>query len=134
MQWTVHLQTSSVIAIVDDDESVRIATRSLVRSLGFTAHAFSSAEEFLQSPHVDECSCVITDMQMPGLSGLDLQSRLLTEGRRIPIIFMSAFVDEDVEARAMRAGAVCFLCKPFDGRFLIKCLEEALSQNKATQP
>lgn len=123
-----------MIAIVDDDESVRIATRSLVRSLGFTAHTFASAEEFLKSEQVDKCSCVITDVQMPGLSGVDLQSRMAAEGLDTPIIFMTAFTDESVQARAMKAGAVCFLSKPFEGRVLVKCLEEALSQNKAPQP
>ncbi len=128
------MQKVPVIAIVDDDESVRVATRSLVRSLGFTAHTFSSAEEFLQSQQVEECSCVITDVQMPGLSGVDLQSRLAAEGYETPIIFMTAFADEAVQARAMKAGAVGFLSKPFDGRVLIKCLEEALGQNRAARP
>jgi FixJ family two-component response regulator len=127
------LQKVPVIAIVDDDESVRTATRSLVRSLGFTAYTFASAEEFLQSQHVAKCSCVITDVQMPGLSGVDLQSRLAAEGRDTPIIFMTAFADQAVKARAMKAGAVCFLSKPFEGQKLVKCLEEALSQDKAPQ-
>lgn len=122
-----------MIAIVDDDESVRTATRSLVRSLGFTAHTFASAEDFLQSQYANECSCVITDVQMPGLSGVDLQSRLVAEGRDTPVIFMTAFADEAVEARAMKAGAVCFLSKPFEGRTLVKCLEDALSQNRPAQ-
>ena len=120
-----------MIAIVDDDESVRIATRSLVRSLGFTAHTYASAEDFLQSQHVSECSCVITDVQMPGLSGVDLQIRLAAEGRDTPVILMTAFADQAVEERAMKAGAVCFLSKPFEGQMLIKCLEEALSQGKS---
>lgn len=127
------MQKVPVIVIVDDDESVRIATRSLVRSLGFTVHMFASAEDFLRSQHVGECSCVITDVQMPGLSGIDLQSRLIAEGRDTPIIFMTAFADEAVEARALKAGAVCFLSKPFDGRILVKCLEKALSQNKTAK-
>ena len=120
-----------MIAIVDDDESVRIATRSLVRSLGFTAHTYASAEDFLQSQHVSECSCVITDVQMPGLSGVDLQSRLAAEGRNTPVILMTAFSDPAVKARAMKAGAVCFLSKPFEGQALVRCLEEALSQGKS---
>ena len=127
------MQKVPVIAIVDDDESVRIATRSLVRSLGFTAYTFASAEEFLRSQHVSECSCVITDVQMPGLSGVDLQSRLVAEGRDTPVILMTAFADQAVEARAMKAGAVCFLRKPFEGQMLVKCLEQALNQNKPAQ-
>jgi FixJ family two-component response regulator len=127
------LQKVPVIAIVDDDESVRIATQSLVRSLGFTAYTFASAEEFLQSRHVKECSCVITDVQMPGLSGVDLQTRLGAEGRGTPVILMTAFADQAVEERAMKAGAVCFLSKPFEGQMLVKCLEEALSRSKPAQ-
>ena len=127
------MQKVPVIAIVDDDESVRIATRSLVRSLGFTAHTYASAEDFLQSQHVSECSCVITDVQMPGLSGVDLQSRLAAEGRNTPVILMTAFSDPAVKARAMKAGAVCFLSKPFEGQALVRCLEEALSQGKSSR-
>jgi FixJ family two-component response regulator len=122
------LQKVPVISIIDDDESVRGATRSLVRSLGFTAHTFASAEDFLQSPRVNDSSCVITDVQMPGLSGVELQSRLLAQGCRIPIIFITAFPDENVEARAMKAGAICFLSKPFDGSTLIKYLDVALKR------
>ena len=117
-----------MISIIDDDESVRWATRSLVRSLGFTAQTFASAEDFLQSPRVNDSSCVITDVQMPGLSGVELQSRLLAQGCRIPIIFITAFPDENVEARAMKAGAICFLSKPFDGSTLIKYLDVALKR------
>jgi FixJ family two-component response regulator len=122
------LQKVPVISIIDDDESVRGATRSLVRSLGFTAQTFASAEDFLQSPRVNDSSCVITDVQMPGLSGVELQSRLLAQGCRIPIIFITAFPDENVEARAMKAGAICFLSKPFDGSTLIKYLDVALKR------
>jgi FixJ family two-component response regulator len=125
------LQKVPVISIIDDDESVRGATRSLVRSLGFTAQTFASAEDFLQSPRVNDSSCVITDVQMPGLSGVELQSRLLAQGCRIPIIFITAFPDENVEARAMKAGAICFLSKPFDGSTLIKYLDVALKRQAA---
>jgi FixJ family two-component response regulator len=124
------LQKVPVISIIDDDESVRAATRSLVRSLGFTAFVFASAEDFLQSPRVNDSSCVITDVQMPGLSGVELQSRLLAQGHRTPIIFITAFPDESVEARAIKAGAICFLSKPFDGSTLIKCLDRALKRHE----
>jgi FixJ family two-component response regulator len=120
------LQKVPVISIIDDDESVRAATRSLVRSLGFTAFTFASAEDFLQSPRASDSSCVITDVQMPGLSGVELQSRLLAQGQRTPIIFITAFPDKSIEARAMKAGAICFLSKPFEGSTLIKCLDRAL--------
>jgi FixJ family two-component response regulator len=121
-----------VISIIDDDESVRVATRSLVRSLGFTAHTFASAEEFLHSSLVNDSACVITDVQMPGLSGVELQSRLLAQGYNTPIIFITAFPDESVEARAMKAGAICFLSKPFDGPTLIRYLDAALQRRNGT--
>jgi FixJ family two-component response regulator len=118
-----------VISIVDDDESVRTATESLMRSIGYTAHTFASAEEFLQSPHMDDTSCLISDVQMPDMSGIELQSHLLDRGYRTPIIFITAFPDEKVQARALKAGAVCFLNKPFDGQTLLKHLAEVLEKN-----
>src|SRR5580704_341930 len=97
-----------LIAIVDDDEPVRDATKSLVRSLGYHASTFASAHDFLKSDQVNDTSCLITDVQMPGLSGLDLQDRLVARGHCIPIIFMTGYPDDNVRARAMKAGAVCF--------------------------
>lgn len=123
------MQNTPVISIIDDDESVRTATQSLLRSLGFTAHTFASAEDFLQSPRVGDSSCVITDVQMPGLSGVELQDRLRAQGRRTPVIFLTAFADEKMRAKAMNAGAVCFLNKPFDCATLITCLDTALKND-----
>ena len=85
------MQHAPIISIIDDDESMRCATKSLVTSLGFGAYTFASAEKFLQSPHLDHTSCVITDLQMPGLNGVELQKSLLAQGRHIPIIFVTAF-------------------------------------------
>jgi FixJ family two-component response regulator len=115
-----------VVSIVDDDASVRVATYRLVRSLGYTAHTFSSADEFLQSPHVNDTSCLIADVQMPGMSGVELQSLLLAQGRRMPIIFITAFPEESARTRALEAGAICFLTKPFDGPTLVKYLAAAV--------
>src|SRR5262245_8300383 len=115
-----------VISIVDDDESVREATQGLVRSLGYAAATFASAEEFLQSKHLHDTSCLITDVQMEGLSGIALQERLACVGHRMPIIFITAFSEERVRARAERAGACGFLSKPFSDESLIGCLEKAL--------
>jgi FixJ family two-component response regulator len=115
-----------VISIIDDDASVRVATTNLVRSLGFAAHAFASAEEFLLSPRMDDTSCLITDVQMPGMSGMELQSLLTAQGRKTPIIFITAFPEERIRARVLEAGAVGFLSKPFDGGTLIKCIDSAL--------
>lgn len=103
-----------------------MATNRLVRSLGYVAHAFSSADEFLRSSQVNDTSCVIADVQMPGMSGVELQSLLLAQGHRMPIIFITAFPEESTRARALEAGAICFLTKPFDGPTLIKYLAAAV--------
>jgi FixJ family two-component response regulator len=120
-----------VISIIDDDESVRAATSCLLRSHGFVAQAFASAHAFLQSAHVDDASCLIVDVQMPGMSGVELQSALLSQKRRTPIIFISAFPEERVRSRALRSGAVGFLSKPFDAQALIKCIDTALRRQRA---
>ena len=115
-----------MISIVDDDESIREATNALVRSLGYAAATFASAEEFLDSDRVHATSCVITDVQMPGLSGIDLQHRLLAQGVHVPIIFVTAFPDERTRKRAPDAGAIDFLSKPWSDEQLISCLDMAL--------
>lgn len=120
-----------VISIIDDDESVRQATARLVRSLGYRADVFASAEEYLQSGRVRESSCLIADLHMPGMSGADLQDRLRAEGHRIPIVFMTAYFEEKTRARVLQAGAFGFLRKPFDNAALIEHLETAL---QATGP
>ena len=97
-----------------------------MRVHGLVAYGFASAEEFLRSPHAADTSCLITDVRMPGMSGVDLQSHLIAQGKRVPVIFITAFPEESVRARALDAGAVCFLTKPFDGLTLIKYLETAL--------
>ena len=118
--------SSASIAIVDDDEAVREAMKTLVRSLGYNASTFGSADEFLNSEQVDDTSFLITDLHMPGLSGLDLQDRLIAKGHRIPIIFITGFPDYPARARAMRAGALAFLTKPINQHDLIDHLETAL--------
>ena len=115
-----------MIAIVDDDEALREAMKSLVRSLGYGVSTFGSAEEFLKSEQVIDTSCLITDLHMPGLSGLDLQDRLIARGHRIPIIFITGFPDDTARARAMKAGALAFLTKPINQHHLVDHLEKAL--------
>ena len=115
-----------VISIIDDDESVRAATNRLVRSLGFVALTFACADDFLRSPHLHDTSCVITDVQMPGMSGIELQSVLIASGKDIPVIFITAFPDERSRTRAMEAGAIGFLSKPFQGSTLIQYIDDAL--------
>jgi FixJ family two-component response regulator len=121
------LSQNPVISIIDDDESVRAATNRLVRSLGLVALTFSGADEFLRSPRLDDTSCVIADVQMPGMSGIEMQSVLIARGKNIPIIFITAFPDEKIRARAMESGAVGFLSKPFKGSSLIEFIEAALN-------
>jgi FixJ family two-component response regulator len=118
-----------VISIIDDDASVRAATDNLLRSLGYTVYVFASAEEFLRSTHLNDTSCVIADIQMPGMSGVDLQARLLAQGYSVPFIFITAFPEETIRARALKAGAICFLTKPFDRLTLIRCLDAALEKH-----
>jgi len=120
------LAATPMISIVDDDSFVREAVGDLVESLGYKAATFPSAEDFLESGSVGETTCLITDLQMPGLNGLDLQSQLMADGHRMPVIFITAFPEEKVRKCALRAGAVAFLSKPFEENSLISCLKTAL--------
>jgi FixJ family two-component response regulator len=122
-----------VISIIDDDPSVREATQSLVRSLGYAAQVFSSAEEYLDSGRIKSSSCLITDLHMPGMSGAELQDRLIAEGYRIPVIFVTAYFEERIRARVMDAGAFGFLRKPFSDESLIECLDKALHARSTRQ-
>ena len=115
-----------MIAIIDDDELVRQATRSLLRSLGHHVATFATAEEFLNSDQLQETSCVITDVQMPGMSGIELLACLKADGHRFPVMVITAFPDDGVRDRAMQHGASGFLTKPFSQVSLIDCLDRAL--------
>jgi FixJ family two-component response regulator len=120
-----------MISIVDDDRSLREATKGLVRSFGYGADAFASAEEFLQSDRVNDSSCLILDVNMPGLSGIELQSQLIARGNRMPIIFITAVPEETTRAKAIEAGAIGFLSKPFREEWLINHLDAALNRGRA---
>ena len=122
---SIQRKTQS-IAIVDDDESVRTAVYGVLKSVGLKARSFASAEEFLRSGHQSETACLITDIQMPGMSGLELQAALAEEDCRIPIIFITAYGDASTRTQAMRAGAVEFLGKPFDDEVLLESVRAAL--------
>jgi FixJ family two-component response regulator len=128
------MRSASLISIVDDDEEIREATKGLVRSLGYQAATFASAEEFLQSSSVECTSCLIADVQMPGLSGIDLQSRLIAEGVNMPTIFITAFPEESTRLRAMTAGAIGYLGKPFTEDNLLKCLDTVLGSSDEKVP
>jgi len=120
------MMDSPVISIIDDDPSVRKATDGLVRSLGYRSLTFASAEDFLQSDHIEDTSCVITDVQMPGLSGVELQSMLNARGARMPMIFITAYPEDRIRRSVLEAGAVGFLSKPFEEAVLIEHLQAAL--------
>ena len=121
------MMESPVISIIDDDPSVRQATDGLVRSLGYRSATFASAEDFLQSDRIDDTSCLITDVQMPGgLSGVELQSVLIARGSRVPIIFITAFPEDRIRRSVLEAGAIGFLSKPFPEAMLIERLHAAL--------
>jgi FixJ family two-component response regulator len=124
------LSTLSVISVIDDDASVRAATTNLLSSHGYLVHTFASADDFLQSARLDDSSCVVADMQMPAMSGLDLLTHMRIRGNDVPFIFITAFPDESVRARALKAGAVGFLAKPFAGPALIDSIETALNRHR----
>jgi FixJ family two-component response regulator len=121
---------SAVISIIDDDASLRTATLRLLKAMGFAAHAFASAQEFLESPRLSDTSCVIADVEMAGMSGVKLQEHLIARGYTTPMIFITAFPEERIREQAMKAGAIAFLIKPFDEARLLECIKQALSRGR----
>jgi FixJ family two-component response regulator len=119
-------QSSGFIAIVDDDRSVQIALQDLIESEGLSTLCFGSAEQFLDSGAQHKAACLIADIRMPGMSGLELQTKLKAERCRIPIIFITAHGDAKMQSQAMRDGAVKFLAKPFDNAVLLEAVHAAL--------
>jgi FixJ family two-component response regulator len=116
------------VAIVEDDESVREATDHLLRLLGYVTASFSSAEDFLNSGRVPDTACLITDVRLPGMSGVELQSRLILDGYRMPIIFVTAFPDETIRARVLKNGAIGYLSKPLREQSLIASLDQVFER------
>src|SRR5215470_8065359 len=119
----------SLVSVVDDDESLRESLPDLLNEFGFKARTFPSAEAFLSSDYVDKTSCLILDVMMPGMTGLDLQQELARRGQEIPVIFITARKDEALRARALKQGAVKFLNKPFSDTALLDALNVALRGN-----
>jgi FixJ family two-component response regulator len=126
-------QSNAVIAIVDDDPSVRKGLERLIRSLGWQAETFASAQEFLDHPRTEAPSCLVLDLQLPGLSGLDLQKRMSEAGLETPIIFLTGHGNIPASVKAMKAGAVEFLTKPVDEEELLKAVQEAIEQDRRTR-
>jgi FixJ family two-component response regulator len=119
-------RNKKMVAIIEDDESYRVAVQRLLKSAGFAVQAFASAEDFLSSGRQSETGCLIADIRMPGMSGLDLQSKLNSDRCAIPTIFITAHGDEKMRLQAMRGGAVKFLAKPFEGEILLEAVRVAL--------
>jgi FixJ family two-component response regulator len=117
---------AKMVAVVDDDESYRAALQRLLRSAGLPVQSFASAEDFLKSSQQHETGCLVADIRMPGMSGLDLQAKLNADNCPIPTIFISAHGDEKMRLQAMRGGAVKFLAKPFDDAILLESVRTAL--------
>jgi FixJ family two-component response regulator len=122
----VNQNKTKVVVIVDDDDSIRSAVQDLLEAVGLPARGFASAEEFLSSGQQHQTACLITDIRMPGMSGLDLQAHLNAERCKIPIIFITAHGDEKMRLQARREGAVEFLSKPFDNEVLLDGVRAAL--------
>jgi FixJ family two-component response regulator len=120
----------AIISVVDDDASLRTATVRLLKSMGFAAHAFASAQEYLLSPRLHDTTCLIADVEMPGMSGIKLQEHLISHGHTTSMIFITAFAEERLRQQTMNAGAICFLSKPFDESRLLECVEQALMKRR----
>jgi FixJ family two-component response regulator len=117
-----------LISIVDDDESLRKATKSLIRALGFLAEDFGSAEDFLKFDGLRRTACLIADVQMPEMSGLELHSHLVASGDSIPTILMTAYPDDNMRTRALEAGVICYITKPFSKDTLLNCIRAAIGR------
>jgi FixJ family two-component response regulator len=119
-----------LIAVVDDDEAIREAVQSLLRSVGLRAEVFASAEDFWHAGHLQDTACLIVDVRMPRMSGLEFQRQLAAANCPIPIIFITAHGDEEARGRALRAGAVDFLDKPFSDEVLLRAVHAALQSSR----
>ena len=120
----------TLISVVEDDQPFRESMRKLMTVLGYTVQAFSSATEFLKSPLLTETACLVTDVQMPGMSGVELHRHLVDRGHVIPTILVTAYPDETARNRALKDGVVCYLSKPVDDEHLERCLRSALESGK----
>ncbi|MBP0588677.1 response regulator [Paraburkholderia sp. LEh10] len=127
------MHNNPIASVIDDDESVRIAMSSLVRSLDWDVRLYASAEAFLASDTVNRIACIISDVQMPGMNGLDMYRHLLNKGVTLPIIFISAFASDAVRRQALELGAMCVLTKPVDGCEVSRCLAQLGPDNSCRE-
>jgi FixJ family two-component response regulator len=129
----MDLKAKPIVAVVDDDRRVRESLESLIESGGLTAQVFSLAEDFLRGSHLEAASCLITDVRMPGMNGLELQRRVRLARPELPIIFISAHHEDEVECRAFAEGATFFIRKPFNAEELLRATRSALSKSSGGQ-
>ena len=127
------MQQKPVISIVDDDASVRESTMDLLNSMGFIGETFQRAEDFLRSDRLHTTACLITDMRMPGMTGLELHHRLVASGALIPTIVITGFPNDRDRARALQAGVICYLTKPFGQNELLDCIQSALGRHNTDE-
>ena len=125
----MNANETRLVSIVDDDESLRRSVKNLLTSVGFQVETFASAEAFLQSAHRADTRCVVLDLRMPGMSGLDLLTHLAATGSPIPVVILTAHSDDEARRRMLQAGAVAFLGKPFHGEALLGAVRRALAEN-----
>ena len=125
----MNANETRLVSIVDDDESLRRSVKNLLTSVGFQVETFASAEAFLQSAHRADTRCVVLDLRMPGMSGLDLLTHLAATGSPIPVVILTAHSDDEARRRMLQAGAVAFLGKPFHGEALLSAVRRALAEN-----
>ena len=125
----MNANETRLVSIVDDDESLRRSVKNLLTSVGFQVETFASAEAFLQSAHRADTRCVVLDLRMPGMSGLDLLMHLAATGSPIPVVILTAHSDDEARRRTLQAGAVAFLGKPFHGEALLGAVRRALAEN-----
>ncbi len=130
--WEAEVAKKPVISIVDDDASVREGTADLIEAMGFNAEAFPRADDFLKSSRLHSTSCLIADVRMPGMTGFDLHNHLVGSGNFIPTILVTAFPDDRDRARALQAGVICYLAKPFNEDDLSACLQSALERRRGS--
>ena len=127
--WELEVPARPLVAVVDDDSSLRHATQNLLEASGFSTVAFDSPDEFLNSPRRTDVSCLVTDMRMPGMTGLELFQRLVASDNAIPTVLITAYPDEAVRFTAREAGIRCYLSKPFSPEQLCDCVRSAIARN-----
>jgi FixJ family two-component response regulator len=127
------MSITSLVSVVEDDQFFRDSMKRLMRSLGYSVEVFPSATDFLASPRLADTDCLIADVHMPGMTGVELHKHLVASGFAIPTILVTAYPDDNVRTRALGAGVICFLTKPIDETHLVRCLQDALNSRDGAE-